>query len=108
MQLEGVDKEITVESSHVDLGDAFREHAKEHVLRVAGKYFGRLNTGTVHVSREGHDYRCSVNMQMGALAMKSAEAQAKDVYAAFNTALDKVAKQLRREKRELRDNHGAG
>ena len=42
-------------------------------------------------------------MQMGALPMASGEAQAKDIYLAFNTALDKVAKQLRRRKTELRE-----
>jgi ribosome-associated translation inhibitor RaiA len=42
-------------------------------------------------------------MQMGALPMKSAEGRGKDVYLAFGDALNKVAKQLRRAKRELRE-----
>ena len=108
MKLQTVDKDIAVQSSNVDLGSNLPGHARESILRVASKYFGRLNTASVHFNREGITYRCSVNMQMGALPMKSAEAQGKDVYVAFNSALDKVAKQLRREKRELRDNHGAG
>ena len=40
---------------------------------------------------------------MGALPRKSAEAHDKDIYLAFKAALAKVAKQLRRTKRELRD-----
>jgi ribosome-associated translation inhibitor RaiA len=40
---------------------------------------------------------------MGGLPMKSAEAQNKDIYLSFNAALAKVAKQLRRTKRELRE-----
>jgi hypothetical protein len=35
--------------------------------------------------------------------MKSAEGRDKDIYLAFNAALGKVAKQLRRTKRELRE-----
>jgi hypothetical protein len=35
--------------------------------------------------------------------MKSAEGSDKDIYLAFNAALTKVAKQLRRTKRELRE-----
>ena len=62
-----------------------------------------MNTASVHFNREGITYRCSVNMQMGALPMKSAEAREKDIYLAFNAALDKIAKQLRRSKRELRE-----
>ena len=42
-------------------------------------------------------------MQMGGLPMKSAEAKDKDIYLAFNAALAKVGKQLRRTKRELRE-----
>jgi ribosomal subunit interface protein len=103
MKLQTVDKDITVQSSNVDLGSSLPEHARESILRVASKYFGRLNTASVHFNREGITYRCSVNMQMGALPMKSAEARDKDIYLAFNAALEKVAKQLRRTKREVRE-----
>jgi ribosomal subunit interface protein len=106
MKLETVDKNITVQSSSIDLGSSLPNHAREAILRVASKYFGRLNTASVHVNREGITYRCSVNMQMGALPMKSAEARDKDIYVAFNLALNKVAKQLRRTKREVREDKG--
>ncbi len=106
MKLQTVDKDITVQSSNVDLGSSLPEHARESILRVASKYFGRLNTASVHFNREGITYRCSVNMQMGALPMKSAEARDKDIYIAFNSALEKVAKQLRRTKREVREDKG--
>ena len=106
MKLDTVDKNISVQSSNIDLGSSLPDHAREGILRVASKYFGRLNTASVHFSREGITYRCSVNMQMGALPMKSAEGSDKDIYLAFNTALNKVAKQLRRTKREVREDKG--
>src|SRR3712207_7977601 len=52
--------------SNVDLGEALPAHAEASILKVAGKYFGRLNVASAHFSREGSGYRCSVNMQMGA------------------------------------------
>ena len=103
MKLESVDQAITIQSSNVHLGDGLPDYARENILRVASKYFGRLNTASAHFSKEGITYRCSVNMQMGGLPMKSAEAKDKDIYLAFNAALDKVGKQLRRAKRELRE-----
>ena len=106
MKLHSVDKDITVQSANVDLGSNLPDHARESILRVASKYFGRLNTASVHFNREGITYRCSVNMQMGALPMKSGDARDKDIYLAFNAALAKVAKQLRRTKRELREDKG--
>jgi ribosomal subunit interface protein len=103
MELESVDTAIAVQSSNVDLSDAFRDQAKQNIIRTASKYFGRLNTASVHVNREGAFFRCTVNIQMGALKMMSAEFQHKDCYLAFRNALEKVEKQLRRTKRELRD-----
>jgi len=67
-------------------------------LRVAGKYFGRLNSAVVHFTREGQTYHCTVTMQMGALRMRSGEASSPDIYAAFDAALERVATQLRRSK----------
>lgn len=106
MKPESVATEITVESSTVDLGDAFRQHARDAILRVSAKYFGRLTTGSAHVTREGSSYRCSVVMQAGALKTMTGEATEKEIYVAFDRALDKVAKQLRRTKRELREDKG--
>ena len=103
MDTEAMDRAITVQSSNVDLGDTFRDHAKQNIMRAAGKYFGHLSTAAVHLTREGLNYRCTVNIQMGALKMMSAEAQNKDCYLAFNAALAKAEKQLRRAKRELRE-----
>ncbi len=103
--LEGEDKAITVESSNVPLGDRLPAYASESIRKVAGKFFGRLNTASVHFTKEGITYRCSVNMQMGALPMKSAEGRDKDIYLAFGAALNKVAKQLRSMKREQREDH---
>src|SRR3712207_4386032 len=103
MKLESVDKAVTVQSSNVHLGDGLPDYARENILRVASKYFGRLNTASAHFTKEGISYRCSVNMQVGGLSVKSGEAKDKNIYLAFNAALAKVAKQLRRTKRELRE-----
>jgi ribosomal subunit interface protein len=100
---DSVDRAITIQSSNIHLGDGLPDYARENILRVASKYFGRLNTASAHFTKEGITYRCSVNMQMGGLPMKSAEGKDKDIYLAFNAALGKVAKQLRRTKRELRE-----
>ena len=106
MKPDSGDNTILVQSSTVNLGENFPEYAKTNMQRVAGKYFGRLSMGSVHVTREGPTYRCTVNMQMGALKMMTGEAKDKDLYTAFRAALQKTAKQLRRAKRELREDKG--
>jgi len=107
MTPDSTDSNILVQSSAVDLGDMFPEYAKTNINQVAGKYFGHLSAASVYVTREGITYRCTVNMQMGALKMMTGEAKNKDLYAAFRTALQKTAKQLRRSKRELREDKAA-
>lgn len=94
---------ITIGSSNVDLGDALRTHVRDGLEETAGKYLQHLTTASVHFSHEGPDYRCSVTVQVGALPTMASEAQAKDAYLAFNQALEKVAKQMRRAKRAVRE-----
>ena len=101
-----MDATITVQSSNVDLGEILPQHAREGVERVAGKYFGQLTTAAVHFTREGPSFRCTVNMQMSGTKMITGEAQNDDAFQAFNTALNKAAKQLRRKKREVREDKG--
>ncbi len=101
------DNAITVQSSNIDLGDTLPEHARESILRVASKYFGQITTAAVHFTREGQSYRCTVNMQMSGTKMMTGEALGPDCYQAFNAALSKASKQLRRKKREVREDKAA-
>ena len=106
MKLRSVDRAISVQSSNIALGTALPAHARQSILRVAGKYFGRLSSAAVHFTRDGKTYRCTVSMQMGGLKMISAEGTSAQISAAFNRALEKVATQLRRAKRTFRDEKG--
>lgn len=101
-----MDATIKVQSSNVDLGEVLPKHAREGIERVAAKYFGQLTTAAVHFTREGQSYRCTVNMQMSGAKIMTGEALSEDAFQAFNTALNKAAKQLRRRKREVRDDKG--
>ena len=97
------DENITVGSSNVELGARFAEQAQNQIRAIAKKHLGNLTLASVHVAHEGRFYRCSVNMQMGSLKLVTGEGKGKDVPLAFRTALGKVAKQLRRTKRLLRE-----
>ena len=103
MKLDIIQAPITVQSSTVDLGDTLPEHARSRIMQVAQKYFGRLTRAAVHVNREGAAYRCSVSIQMGGTKPAVSEALNEDCYKAFDAALNKAAKQLRRKKRVVRE-----
>jgi len=99
---------IAVQSSTVELGDALPEYARTRVRQAAGKYLGDLSGAAVYFSREGATYRCTVNVQMGSLRIVTGEAVRPDCHRAFDEALEKAAKQLRRLKRALRDDKPLG
>ena len=62
MDLQTVSKAIAIHSSTIDLGNAFRELAERSILRTTIKYFGRLNTASVNVSRDGTLFHCAVEI----------------------------------------------
>ncbi len=97
-----VGKNITVGSSNVEIGEALSERARKDLLDLASKYFGKLTTASVHFSREGHLFCCSVNLRPGGVAVVSAEGQHKDAHGALDQAVDKLRAQLRRLKDEKR------
>jgi ribosome-associated translation inhibitor RaiA len=70
---------------------------------TGSKYFGKVTRATVHFRHEGQAFACTVKMRSGGLEPHAAECVDRDARRAFNMALEKVAKQLRREKRVLRE-----
>jgi ribosomal subunit interface protein len=98
---------ITVESAAVDLGEALPARAREAITEVAAKYFGDLVAAAVYFNREGPAYRSTVNIQIGGLDQVTAEASEHDCHRAFDVALERAAKQLRRLKRRIREDKPA-
>jgi ribosomal subunit interface protein len=103
MDLQTVSRAIAIYSSNIALENAFRELAERSILRTTIKYFGRLNTASVNVSRDGTLFHCAVEIQLAELRMVSAEGQHEDCHLAFNNALVEVESQLRQAKREPRE-----
>jgi ribosomal subunit interface protein len=98
-----METKITVQSSTTDLGEALPRHARQSIERVTGKYFGQLTSAAVHFTREGSNHRCIVNVHMNGTQPVTGEALNDDAFQAFNMALEKTAKQLRRKKRAVRE-----
>ncbi len=100
--------QLTVQGKQMDVGDALRTHVSEKLEDINSKYFNRAIDATVSFSREGHGHgmiRVQISIRVGKKLMVVAEDTAGDSYAAFDSSADKIAKQLRRYKRKLRDHH---
>jgi len=101
--------ELTVQGKQIDVGDSLRTHVTDKLEDINQKYFNHTTFATVTFSKEGHGHsliRAHINMQLGKDIMVLADGIEGDPYPAFDSAAEKVAKQMRRYKKRLRDHHG--
>jgi len=98
--------QLTVQGKQMDLGDALKTHVSEKLEDLNSKYFNRAIDATVTFSPEGQAFtKTHISIRVGKDIMVISDATETDPYVAFDQAADKVAKQLRRYKRRLRDHH---
>jgi len=97
---------LRVSGKNLDLGEVLRRQAEERLAMAVEKYFDGGFSGHVTVEKDGPDFKteCTVHLDSG--ATMSVSAAAGDAYASLNHAIDRISKQLRRNKRK-RDAHGA-
>jgi ribosomal subunit interface protein len=97
---------IIVSGHQTDVGEALRAHATEQATRLSAKYFNGAEDITVTFSPggKGAGFGCNVRVHAGrGLFFDGHGDHANNAYTAFASALERVAKQLRRQKRALRE-----
>lgn len=100
--------EVSVKGHNVDVGDALRGHIEEQLQSSVGKYFDKALNGSVTISRESsHGFHVEITVHPVRAMTVQAGASGNDAYIAFDGALERIAKQLRRYKRRLKDHHKA-
>lgn len=98
--------QLTIQGKQMDLGDALKTRVTEKLEEINQKYFNRAIIATVVFEPEaGAFVRAHISIRIGKAILVMAEATAGDAHAAFEEAADRVAKQMRRYKRRLRDHH---
>ncbi|MFT8242959.1 HPF/RaiA family ribosome-associated protein [Roseomonas sp. BN140053] len=104
---DGADEGRIVVSGHqTEVGEALRDHATEQLRRLSAKYFGGAEDLTATFSRggKGHGFECNVRVHAGrGLFFDGQGDHPSNAYTAFSLALERVDKQLRRQKRYLRE-----
>jgi ribosomal subunit interface protein len=96
---------LSVTGKQVDTGDALRRHVESSLDSILEKYFKAAIEAHVVFSREAHLSRAEISVHIGRGIEVNAGAAATEVYAAYEAAAERIAKQLRRYKRRLRDHH---
>jgi ribosomal subunit interface protein len=96
---------LTVTGKQIDTGDALRRHVESNLDSILGKYFKTAIEAHVVFSKEAHLIRAEISLHIGRGIVVNAGAAATEVYAAYEAAAERIAKQMRRYKRRLRDHH---
>lgn len=97
--------QLTVTGKHIDVGDALRRHIETGLNSILGKYFGTAIEAHAVITREAHLACAEIYLHIGRGIVVNAHASAPEIYPAVDAAADRIAKQLRRYKRRLRDYH---
>lgn len=98
--------QVTVHGHHIDTGEALNTYVNEKLAALNEKYFNRAVSATVTMSKEKQGlFKSNISMTIGKDIVIQAVASEYDVHQAFDAAAEKIAKQLRRYKRRLRDHH---
>lgn len=98
--------QLTVQGKQMELGDALRTHVSDKLEDLNSKYFNRAIDATVTFTPEGSAFtKTNISIRIGKDIMVISDATEHDPYISFDQAAEKVAKQLRRYKRKLRDHH---
>ncbi len=97
--------QISVTGRQIDVGDALRRRVETNLADSVVKYFDHAIEGNVVFSREAQGVRVDISVHVGRGIMVQGHGRAENAHTAFDGALDRIAKRLRRHKRRLRDHH---
>jgi ribosomal subunit interface protein len=96
---------IRVSGKDIDIGEALQTHVNGELGGSLAKYAGRPTDATVTFARDGSGFHCEIFVHLSTGLTAQANGAAPDIYPAFEAARERMAKQLRRHKRRLKDHH---
>lgn len=94
-----------ITGKQIDIGEALQTHVQTELDGVVSKYAGRPTDANVTFSKSGHEYVCESVVHLSTGLSAQAKGASPEIYAAFDSATEKMEKQLRRYKRRLKDHH---
>ncbi len=96
---------IRITARHFDLDDDLRGHIESKVEHLA-HYFDRVDEANVVLERSGHRHIVDLTVHASRIVISS-EQSADDFRLAFDRAVDKVERQVRKHKERIRSRRGS-
>ncbi|HYZ47740.1 MAG TPA: ribosome-associated translation inhibitor RaiA [Sphingomonas sp.] len=100
--------DVRVSGHQVDVGEVLRSHAEARLQATNGKYDARAISATVTFGKGPHDHRfdCEIILYVPNGVVLKGSSRAIEAQPAFEDALAKIEKQMRRYMRRLRGRNG--
>ena len=92
----------TVSGKHMDVGDALSEYVRDRINAGVKKYLHNITQAKIVFSRKTYLYHADIIIHDSHVGVIKAESESDDVYAAFDTAIIKIEKQLRKYKSKIK------
>ncbi len=98
--------DIRISGHQMDTGSALQTHASDRLGAIVDKYFDRAISSQVTFGKApAGAFTCDIVTHVMQGLILKAQGTAHDVHVAFDEAVGKIEKQLRRYKRRLTDRH---
>ena len=89
----------------MDVGERLRRHVETRLNDGVAKYFDHAMDSHVVFEPDGPMVRADISVHVGRGIQVQGHGSAEDAQTAFDLAMERIAKRLRRNKRRLRDHH---
>ena len=99
--------QVYTSGQHMSVGSSLNEYVDVRLKEVVGKYFSNAPSSHVNFSKQGHEFKCDIVLHEGTgrhVVIKSNNSS-DEVYNAFDVALSKLEKQMRKYKSKLNNHH---
>jgi ribosomal subunit interface protein len=96
---------VQVAGRHMDVGEALRSRITDELTQGVSKYFSRATDAIVTAEKVAVGYKMNCVVHLSSGITLEAEGAANDPHAAFDDALTKIEKRVRRYKRRLKNHH---
>ena len=90
----------------MEIGEALPAHVREKVTAAIGKHFEGGGDASVTFEREGNELRSDFLLHLNSGVSLHSHGTGSDPQMAFDMALERMEKQVRRYARRLKNHHG--
>jgi ribosomal subunit interface protein len=100
--------QIRVAGKQIEIGETLPERVRERLTAAIEKYFDRSAQGNVTFTKERVGFRADCTVHLSSGTTMQTHGTGEDAYKAFEVALDRLEKRVRRYTRRLKNHHDRG